>query len=131
MLFLMRSQKGKHKMLIRIYAVGYRQNSIGIVDCEARSVQSSVESLNEKQMWLWFYTLHVIWAACAHVDPELNGTSCMGRLSCTGEKWLCGRTSIPLISSSVKPSSLTHSRYPPLLLLPRKVNSTRLLIQNR
>lgn len=131
MLFLMRSQKGKHKMLMRIYAVRYRPNSIAIVDCEARSVQSSVESPNEKQIWLWLYTLHVIWAAFARVDPELNGTNCMGRLSCTGEKWLCGQTSIPLISSSVTPYSLTHSRYPPLLLLPEKVNSARLLIRNR
>ena len=82
----MRSQKGKYEILMCIYAVRYRQNLIGIMDCEARRVQSHVESLYEKQMWLWFYTLRVIWTACAQLDPKLNGSNCMGRLSYTGEK---------------------------------------------
>lgn len=56
----MGSQKGKYKMLMRIYPVTHRLNLIEIMDCEARRVQNCVELLYEKQMWLWFYTLHAI-----------------------------------------------------------------------
>lgn len=72
MYLLMKSEKGKHKVLMRIYAVRYKQILIGIMDCEARRVQSCVESPYEKQMWLWFYNLHVIWTACAQLDPKFE-----------------------------------------------------------
>lgn len=68
----MESQKGKHKMLMRIYPVRHRLNLIEITDCEARRVQNSVELLYEKQMWLWFYTLHAIWTTCTRFVHSLT-----------------------------------------------------------
>lgn len=47
-------------------------NLIEIMYCEARRVQNCVELLYEEQMWLWFYTLHVIWTACTRFVHSLT-----------------------------------------------------------
>lgn len=78
----MESHKGKQKVLMRIYPVRHRLNLIEIVHCEARRVQNCVELLYQKQMWLWFCTLHVIQTACTrfvHSLTKIEGKELYGQ----------------------------------------------------
>lgn len=122
----MESHKGKQKVLMRIYPVRHRLNLIEIVYCEARRVQNCVELLYEKQMWLWFYTLHMIQTACMRFVHSLTqnwregivwtGSPTQGRCC------YVVKHAFPAATAVLKHSS-THSQHVPSLLLPENINS--------